>query len=397
MYSDKLNLKSDEERGKNMVVTKQKKFNGIDQNPSLLGFGCMRFPTLTEDKPDIDEQLAQKMIDYAYDHGVNYFDTAYPYHHGLSEIFIGKALRKYPRESFYLANKLPSWLIKGPEDAKRIFNEQLKKCQVEYFDFYLCHALGTEQFKPYLIPGVMDFLYEMKKEGKIRHLGFSFHDTHEVLDRIVHTYEWDFVQLQLNYLDWDFQNAKKQYEIVEEYGIPCIIMEPVRGGTLAALCEESKQILKDHNPDVSIASWAIRYAASKDNAMVVLSGMSNMEQTIDNVKTMSTFQVISQEEQEVISKALEVFLNSQTIPCTSCGYCMPCPHGVDIPGNFRVYNQFSISKIRWQFLNEYQVNLKDKNADFCISCGECLELCPQKIEIPERMAEISQLIVTMKK
>ena len=380
-----------------MVISKQKKFKGIDKNPSLLGFGCMRLPTLTKDKPDIDEELAYKMIDYAYQHGVNYFDTAYPYHHGLSEIFIGKALKKYPRESFYLANKMPSWLIKGPEDAIRIFNEQLEKCQVEYFDFYLCHALGSEQFKPYLIPGVMDFLYQMKKEKKIRHLGFSFHDTYEVLDKIIHTYEWDFVQLQLNYLDWDFIKAKKQYEIVEKYGIPCVIMEPVRGGTLANLCEESQQIFKKYNPDVSVASWAIRYAASKDNAMLVLSGMSNLEQTVDNVKTMSNFTKITEGEQKVIDQALEVYLNSQTIPCTSCGYCMPCPHGVDIPGNFRIYNQFSISKNRWNLLDEYQENLKDKNANFCISCGDCLELCPQKIEIPDRMSEISQLVVSMKK
>lgn len=380
-----------------MVFAKQTQFKGIEKNPSLLGFGCMRFPTLSPDKPDIDEVLAEKMIDYAYAHGVNYFDTAYPYHQGLSELFIGKVLKKYPRDSFYLANKMPSWLIKGPEDAKRIFEEQLKKCQVEYFDFYLCHALGEEQFKPYLIPGVMDYLYEMKKQGKIRHLGFSFHDTHEVLDRIIHTYTWDFVQLQLNYLDWEFINAKKQYEIVEAYGVPCIVMEPVRGGTLANLCDKSIDIFKSYNPDVSAASWAIRYAASKENVMVVLSGMSNLEQTMDNVKTLSNFNPITEQDQKVIDQALEAYMDSQTIPCTSCGYCMPCPHGVDIPGTFRVYNQFAISKNRWQFTEEYGNNLKDKNADICISCGECLELCPQKIEIPTRMSEISEKYLSLKK
>ncbi|MFH0766840.1 MAG: aldo/keto reductase [Bacillota bacterium] len=379
------------------VTVKQRAFKGINANPSLLGFGCMRLPTLYKDRPDIDEVLAQSMIDYAYEHGVTYYDTAYPYHQGLSEIFIGKALKKYPRNSFYLASKMPSWLIKSPEDAERIFNEQLKKCQVEYFDYYLCHALGKEQFKPYLIPGVMEFLYKMKNEGKIHHLGFSFHDTYDVLDEIIHTYKWDFVQLQLNYLDWSFQNAKKQYEIVEQYGVPCIIMEPVRGGTLAVLCEESQQIFKAKEPQKSIASWAIRYAASKSNAMTVLSGMSNLEQTQDNVKTLTDFVPITDDEQKIIDHALEVYLESQTIPCTSCGYCMPCPHGVDIPLNFSNFNEFAISKHKWEFIHKYEKELQDSNANYCINCGECIEKCPQQIEIPDRMNEIKELLVQLKK
>ena len=378
------------------VTIKDKKFNKFDQNPSLLGFGCMRFPTLSKDKPDIDEVLAQKMIDYAYEHGVNYFDTAYPYHHGLSEIFIGKALKKYPRESFNLASKMPSWLIKSKEDAIRIFNEQLEKCQVEYFDYYLCHALSKEHFKAYLLPGVMDFLYQMKKEGKIRHLGFSFHDTPDVLDEIIHTFEWDFVQLQLNYLDWSFINADKMYEIVEAYGAPCIVMEPVRGGTLANLSNEAQQIFRKSNPHVSVASWAIRYAATKANVITVLSGMSNFEQTKDNINTLTDFKPISEEEQKVIDQALEVYLESKTIPCTSCNYCMPCPHGVEIPKNFKNYNKFSISKNKHSFIDEYEHSLEFSNADFCISCGECVELCPQHIEIPDRMNELSSLFTELK-
>jgi len=378
------------------VEIKKTKFNGIDQNPSLLGFGCMRFPTLTKDKPDIDEELAQKMIDYAYDHGVTYFDTAYPYHNGLSELFIGKALKKYPRASFNLASKMPSWLIKSKEDAQKYFYEQLTKCQVEYFDYYLCHALSKEQFKPYLLPGVMDFLYQMKKEGKIRHLGFSFHDTPEVLDEIIHTFKWDFVQLQINYLDWDFINAKKMYEIVENYGVPCIVMEPVRGGALANLCDESQKIFKASKPDKSIASWAIRYAASLPNVLTVLSGMSNMEQTIDNVDTLTDFKPVNDADQKVIDHALAVFLESQTIPCTTCGYCMPCPYGVNIPQNFTVFNQFSISKWKDRFIREYEQTLNDSNAELCVSCGLCLELCPQHIEIPDRMSDIRNLIVDLK-
>ena len=381
---------------KNQMAVKETKFKGIDKNPSLLGFGCMRFPVLSNESHDIDEVLAQKMIDYAYSRGVNYFDTAYPYHHGLSEIFVGKALKKYPRESFYLASKLPSWLIKSLDDVKRIFDEQLKKCQVEYFDYYLCHALGKENFKPYLIPGVMDYLYQMKKEGKIRHLGFSFHDTVEALDEIIHTYEWDFVQLQLNYLDWSFLNAEKMYQIVEDYGVPCIVMEPVRGGTLAVLSEDAQKTFKAYHPDMSIASWAIRYAASKANVLTVLSGMSNFEQTEDNLNTVTNFKPIDEKEQKVIDQALASYLESKTIPCTSCNYCMPCPHGVEIPKNFSNYNKYAISKNKNSFINVYENELEFSNADVCISCGECVELCPQHIQIPDRMSDLSQIYIDLK-
>ncbi|MDD3107373.1 MAG: aldo/keto reductase [Bacilli bacterium] len=379
-----------------LVYSKTTKFKGIAQNPSLLGFGCMRFPTLYKDKPDIDEELAEKMVDYAYSHGVNYYDTAYPYHQGMSEIFIGKALKKYPRESFYLASKMPSWLIHSTDDAKRIFEEQLVKCQVEYFDYYLCHALSKEQFKAYLLPGVMDYLYDLKKIGKIRHLGFSFHDSTEVLDEIIHTYEWDFVQLQLNYLDWDFQDAKGQYEIVKNYGVPIIVMEPVRGGMLASLCNESETIFKNANPNASVASWAIRYAASKPNVLLVLSGMSNEEQTIDNIKTMSLFKPIDDVDQTVIDKALAAFLESRTIPCTACRYCMPCPNSVDIPGVFKIYNRYAITKYKTEFVASIEKAKEGTQSKYCINCGECVPLCPQKINIPERMDEITALYQELK-
>lgn len=373
------------------VVVSKTKFKGIEQNPSLLGFGCMRFPTLDPDKPDIDEIQAQKMVDFAYANGVTYYDTAYPYHGGLSELFIGKALKKYPRDSFNLATKMPSWLLHSLDDAIRFFNEQLTKCQVEYFDYYLCHALNRDTFKNYQLPGVMDFLYQMKKIGKIRHLGFSFHDTPDILKKIIHTFQWDFVQLQINYLDWDFIEAKKMYETVENAGIPVVIMEPVRGGTLASLSEESQQIFKNANPDVSVASWAIRYAASKKNVLTVLSGMSNEEQTFDNVKTMSDFHPITEGDQEVIAKALSAFLESRTIPCTACGYCMPCPNGVDIPGVFKIYNRYAISKSKWSFLHGMGQMEETKLASSCIACGDCLSLCPQHIEISDRMEEINHL------
>lgn len=380
-----------------MIAKKDTRFQGIDQNPSLLGFGCMRLPTLIPGEPAIDVAKAESMIDLAYQRGVNYFDTAYPYHHGMSETFIGNALKKYPRESFYLADKMPSWLIKSPEDAKRIFAEQLQKCQVEYFDFYLCHALSRDAFKPYLIPGVMDFLYQMKAEGKIRHLGFSFHDTPDILETIINTYEWDFVQLQLNYLDWDLQDAKRQYEIVTSKNIPVIVMEPIRGGTLATLSDEATTIFKNANPEASIASWALRYAASKKDVLVVLSGMSNLEQVEDNLHTMSQFKPINESDQSVIDQALDAFLKSRTVPCTACGYCMPCPHGVDIPGNFKIFNGYQISKSEWAFLRDMNHLDESARASACIACGECLSKCPQKIEIPTRLGEIADLFDTLRK
>lgn len=378
------------------VIKKDKKFKGIEDNPSLLGFGCMRFPKVHPDKPDIDEELALKMIDEAYQSGVNYFDTAYPYHAKLSEKFVGKALKRYPRQSFYLATKMPGWEIKNVDDAKRIFNEQLENLQMDYFDYYLCHALSKKGFEIYKEPGIMDFLYQMKKEGKIKHLGFSFHDTPEVLDEIIHTYEWDFVQLQLNYLDWDFQDAKKQYEIVKDYGVPVIVMEPVRGGTLASLSEDAAKILKEAKPNKSIASWAIRYAASKEQVMVVLSGMSNLEQTRDNIQSLTDFEPVDEKDQMIIDQALELFLKNRTIPCTNCKYCMPCPEGVNIPKIFKIYNQYAINKHKRAFIHAYE-NLDDaEKANNCIACGICMQHCPQGIEIPERMDKIQELYNQLK-
>jgi len=376
----------------NRVYVKPTRFKGIKTNPSLLGFGCMRLPTLEKDKPDIDVARAEKMIDEAYARGVTYFDTAYPYHHGLSELFIGQALKKYPRDSFCLASKMPGWLVHSRADAEKYFNEQLAKCQVDYFDYYLCHALGEENYKPYLIPGVMEFLREMKTAGKIRHLGFSFHDVPDVLDRIIHGHDWDFVQLQLNYLDWEFQDARRQYDIVTGYGVPVIVMEPVRGGLLATLSEEAVSILKAAEPDRSVASWAIRYAASKQNVMVVLSGMSNEEQVSDNLATMTAFRPIDAKDEEVLHRALEAFLKNRTIPCTACQYCMPCPNGVDIPRIFRIYNEYALHRYKRGFVADYEKIAPEHRAEACVWCGECLTHCPQKIMIPERLAEIAAAV-----
>ncbi len=373
-----------------------RKFEKINAAPSILGFGTMRLPKLYPDKADIDYEKGEKMIDYAYAHGVNYFDTAYPYHEQMSEAFIGHALKKYPRDSFYLADKLPGWLVNTREDVDRIFEQQLDRCQVDYFDFYLCHALNKEAFKTYEKLDIYDMLAQRKADGQIRHLGFSFHDTPEALEYIIDKYPWDFVQIQLNYLDWERQDAKRQYEICQSRGIPCVIMEPVRGGTLATLSEESAAVLKKAEPDASIASWAIRYAASLPGVMTVLSGMTTMEQVEDNVKTMSDFKPLSQEEYQVVEKAKNIFLENTLVPCTGCRYCMDCPAGVDIPEMFKVYNNYLLGKNASGFVEAYE-KMEDHNARFCVSCGTCTKHCPQSIKIPALMEEIRKCYMRLKK
>jgi predicted aldo/keto reductase-like oxidoreductase len=371
---------------------------------SLLGFGCMRFPKIQKDKQDIDYAAAQEMIDYAYSHGVNYYDTAYPYHEGMSETFVGHALKKYPRESFYLADKMPSWLLNSLEDGKRIFEEQLKKCQVDYFDFYLCHSIGgsVKEFENrYEKTGVLSYLREEKARGRIRHLGFSFHGVPEVLEELADRHEWDFIQIQLNYLDWDMQNAKRQYEILEKRGIPCVVMEPVRGGSLCSLCEEAVSLLKTEQPERSLASWAIRFAASLPNVMTVLSGMSTLEQVEDNVNTMTDFEPLTDCERSVLGEAVAVYLKTGTIPCTGCRYCMDCPSGVDIPAVFAAYNRCASAgrlplstadrENAGYFREAYESLPEAARADRCVGCEACMQHCPQRIKIPSHMQEIVQL------
>ena len=373
-----------------------RKFDKVNVQPSLLGFGTMRMPKLFEDKPDIDYELGEKMIDYAYAHGVNYYDTAYPYHEQKAEAFIGHALKKYPRDTWYLADKLPMWFVNKTEDVQRLFAEQLERCQVEYFDFYLCHAMGRESFEKMKKLNVYEELIQLKKEGKIRHLGFSFHDSTEVLKEMIDAYEWDFVQIQLNYLDWERQDAKGMYEALVAKNLPVVVMEPVRGGTLATLSPDAVDILKTANPDVSTASWAIRFVASNPGIMTVLSGMSTMEQVVDNVSTITDFKPMTDEEIVIVNKAKDAFIANTTIPCTGCRYCMDCPAGVDIPGMFKLYNDFKISKFPPMFIEGYEA-MAGSNAEQCVACGACVDLCPQSLPIPDLMAEIRETVANLKK
>ena len=368
-----------------------RELRGGKEKVSLLGFGCMRLPRLYPDKPEIDTELGQRMVDYAYSHGVNYFDTAYPYHEGLSEPFIGAALSKYPRESYNLVTKLPTWLINGEADIEHYFNEQLQKCGVDYFDFYLVHSLNAERFETVQKLHIFENLCELKAKGKIRHIGFSFHDKPDVLERILAAHDWEFAQIQLNYLDWELQDARRQYELIEQKGIQCTIMEPVRGGMLATLTPEAVDCFQQANPNVSTASWAIRYAASLPNVLTVLSGMTNFDHVTDNVATMEAFRPLSQQEREVIDHALAAYRKAVTIPCTGCRYCMDCPAGVSIPEAFAAYNRYATSKSRSMFEELYHALDAGQRADNCVACGTCLSKCPQHIDIPKHMKEIEAL------
>jgi predicted aldo/keto reductase-like oxidoreductase len=365
--------------------------DSLGADVSLLGFGCMRFPLIQNDPGKIDYPRAQKMIDRALEGGVNYFDTAWPYHEKHSEVFVGEALSKYPRDRYFLASKMPTWetFASPRENMETIFSEQLRKCRVDYFDFYLVHSLNTEHLKKCRDYQMYEFLKKKKDEGRIRRLGFSFHANSEVLEEVVTSYDWDFAQIQLNYLDWEVLNAKGLYEYLTRKHIPVIVMEPVRGGALATLNETAAGLLKKADPQASISSWAIRFAASLPNVMTVLSGMSTLEQVEDNLKTLSAFKPLDEGEYNVIHQAIAAYRASGTIPCTGCRYCTDCPQGVAIPRIFSHYNIYQIDKNRGGFNTNYGSLLAHEKAHNCVGCGLCMTHCPQEIKIPDSLKEIA--------
>lgn len=371
------------------------RFKGTELSISALGLGCMRLPKVTPEKDDIDYPRAQQIVDYAYEHGINYFDTAHMYHGGMSEEFVGHALKKYDRSSYFLASKMPVWMAETPADVERIFNLQLKRLQTDYFDFYLVHALNKNVFERCKELGAYEFLARKKQEGAIRFLGFSFHDVPDQLEIICNEYKWDFAQIQLNYLDWEMQNAKRQYEILERHGLPCIVMEPVRGGLLASPCEAANRIFKEARQEKSIASWAIRYAASLPNVLTVLSGMSNLEQIQDNIDTMEHFKPLTEQEHRIIDRAVAAYKTHNTIPCTACRYCMDCPNGVEIPKMFSLYNRYVIDRNAEGYRAAYAALPEAERAENCISCGVCAQHCPQAIPIPKELALIREAVAKL--
>ena len=295
---------------------------------SLLGYGCMRFPTREENgERRIDRAEAEKLLDCAYAAGVNYYDTAYGYHGGESEQFLGEAMKKYPRESFYFATKLPIWMMQddGPERMEEIFSDQLRRLQTDYIDFYLLHGVDADGFETVKRLGAYDFIRQKQAEGKVRHVGISFHDTPEVLEKILDTYAFDFVQIQLNYLDWTMQNAKRQYELLEERGIPCVVMEPVRGGALASLDKDAAAVLKQARPQDSVASWAMRFVASLPGVLTILSGMTTMDQLQDNLCTLSGFAPLSDADRDTLETAIGIFRKNGIIPARAAGIVWTVP------------------------------------------------------------------------
>jgi predicted aldo/keto reductase-like oxidoreductase len=337
------------------------------------------------------------MVDQAVAGGVNYFDTAYVYHDGQSEPFAGKALSRLPRSSYNIATKMPTWELGSIDEAERIFEDQLAMLKVDSIDFYLVHNLHSENYKILERLGLYDNLRRKKEQGLIRRLGFSIHDGPASLAKVLDNHEWDFAQIQLNYIDWESLRAAELYQILSSRGIPVVIMEPIRGGALAELPHKASAILKSRDPSASAASWALRYAASLPGVMTVLSGMSAPAQMADNLATFKRFRPLDDSERELVEAAAKEFRLANAVPCTGCRYCMECPSGVEIPLNFAVYNLYralaaeSAVMASMVFANNYRSLPTSERADQCAACGECEPHCPQRIPIPSLMSDIVKL------
>lgn len=365
-----------------------------DKKLSALAFGCMRLPIKNGVYADIDEQMAAEMIDYAMKNGVNYYDTAWGYHDGNSEIAMGKILSKYPRESFYLASKFPGYDLSNMDKVEEIFERQLEKCQVKYFDFYLIHNVCEMNIDHYLDEkyGIFDYLLKQKQNGRIKHLGFSAHGEIGVIQRFLEKYGqyMEFGQLQINYLDWEFQKAKEKTQLLTNWNIPVWVMEPLRGGKLASLASEDEAKLKALRPDESIPAWAFRFLQSLPEVTTILSGMSDMKQVEENIKTFAEDKKLRENEMQTLLSIAECMTGKTKLPCTACRYCTShCPLGLDIPELIRLYNEHRFTEggfIAPMVLSSYE---KEKLPNACIGCRSCEKVCPQNIKIAEMMSDFS--------
>ena len=362
---------------------------------SALGMGAMRLPVVDGDDARIDEAAATAMVDYAMAHGVNYYDTAWGYHNGNSELVMGRALARYPRESYFLADKFPGYDLSNMDKVESIFEKQLEKCGVEYFDFYLFHNVCEMNIDAYLDPkyGIFDYLTAQKKAGRIRHLGFSAHGSYAVMKRFLEAYgsEMEFCQIQLNYLDWKFQGAKEKVELLQEYNIPVWVMEPLRGGRLASLAPADEEKLQALRPQEGIPAWAFRFLQSIPAVTVTLSGMSNMEQMQANIRTYETEQPLNENEMQALLGIADAMVGKIALPCTACHYCVShCPQGLDIPNLLALYNEHCFTDGGFIAPMALSAVPEDKRPNSCIGCRSCEAVCPQQICISEAMADFAR-------
>jgi uncharacterized protein len=381
-----------------------------DKKLSYLGMGNMRLPKIEGQGEKIEEAKAREIVEYAYQNGVNYFDTAYRYHAGESETFVGEVLQQFPRDTFYLATKMPGHMMQYKDGVYKftgllanresrspheIFEEQLEKCRVDYFDFYLLHNVCETAWDFYTNKeiAVVDYLLKQKQAGRIRHLGFSAHGRADTIDKFLSRYDcFEFVQIQLNYLDWNLQNAGKKYEVITKHGLPVITMESCRGGLLASLNSEADAMLKKARPNDSIVSWAFRFLQSLPNVSVVLSGMTTLEQLKENIGLFSGEDPTTDQENELLQQAVKTM--ADMVPCTGCAYCTEaCPQKLDIPKLISMYNEMRFntdSFIMKAFTLKAMAEKELPSA--CIACGACSKLCPQGIDIPSVLKQFSDIL-----
>ena len=366
------------------MVTKQ--FQNIQL--SRLGMGNMRLPIVPGGKDgDIDREKAGQILDYAMTHGINYYDSAYVYHSGKSEQFVGSVLRRYPRDSYYITTK---YYIHANPDYRETFRQQLERYGTDHIDFYLIHSLADDTVDEYLSNGCIPFFEQMQKEGKITYFGFSSHASPQALARFADVRKWDFAQIQLNYFDWNYGTARQEYEALAQRNIPVMVMESVRGGRLASLTPEAETLLRQAHPDWSIASWAFRWLKRLPMVQVALSGMSNLEQIKDNVATYEDDRALTDEEEALLFRACALLHDQVKVPCTGCRYCCDtCPMEINIPEVLKVYNAFKLEG-KWA-LNGLKKIAGGMPGD-CVSCGACAGHCPQGIDVPALMAELAQAV-----
>ena len=362
---------------------------------SLLGFGCMRFPTIGGDSSKIDEDKSIEMLHYAIDNGVNYIDTAYNYHQGNSEIFVGKALKNGYREKVYLATKLPVWLADSYDDFEKLLDEQLKKLDTDHIDFYLLHSLHKKTWDKIVNLNIFKFLDEAKKKGKIKYVGFSFHDEFPLFKDIIDSYPWDFCQIQLNYMDRQYQAGIDGLKYAAEKSISLVIMEPIKGGKLSKASDDILEVWNNSDIKRTPAEWALKWVYDFPEVSVVLSGMSTIEQVKENIEITdnSLPKSLTKREHELIDKVTNIYTEKTKVGCTSCEYCLPCPQGVVIPEIFSLYNNYYVYGTEEQSISSYTDLIeKEKDSSKCIECGECEQLCPQHLKIISFLKDAEQAL-----